>query len=108
MWSKTIETFDPWEALLERNQKGSAVKFKSAVRRLRHSRWKLFKHYVKTLKFCWYHINRIGYPVTESEKETLEKLLSLYDDAIVGIKKDADKIRMHMEAVKGETNEDLG
>ena len=59
--------------------------------RLNHIHWKLVKLYLKRLKLCLYQINKIGIPINEVERATIKKLLSMYDETIQEISKEADR-----------------
>ena len=74
-------------------EKINALKFKFIVFKVKYSHMKLMKHYLKTLKFCTYHMNKITIPTSDAENKVMKELLSVYDGTIVELNKNVDIYR---------------
>lgn len=82
------------------NKKLNAIKFKFGVFKVKYSHMRLMKHYLKTLKFCIYHMVKIGIPVSDGEKMLMEALLSVYDETIMELNKNVDVHRKRIDHIK--------
>jgi len=61
------------------------LEFKASVRKAKRSIKKLIKQELKILKFCLYHMNRIGVPKNREQNEMLKLLLDSYNKVIVDL-----------------------
>lgn len=82
------------------NEKIKALKFKFSCFKSRHRCMKLMKHYLKTLKICIYHANKINIPVSKGELMVMEVLLSVYDETIAELNKNMDRYRERLNHIK--------
>ena len=82
------------------SEKIKALKFKFSCFKIRHRCMKLMKHYLKTLKFCIYHANKINIPVSKGEIMAMEALLSVYDETIAELNKNMDRYRERLNHIK--------
>ena len=78
-------------------KKMQGLKFRFHVAKLKYRHMKLMKVNLKILEVCLRYVNKIGVPVTESEKEDVKKMLSVYDDAIEDINEDINRVRKLVE-----------
>jgi len=74
-------------------EKMDFLKFKLAILKLRFTHKKLMKLNLYTLKWCVYHINKIGIPKSKEENELLKKILGYYDETVKDLNKDVERYR---------------
>lgn len=77
-------------------------KFKMSCFKLKSHHKKLVNHNIKTLKFCIHNINKINFPTTDAEKETLTLLIDLYEKTVNDLNKDVERVKKYMREEKHE------
>lgn len=82
--------------------KKNALMFKLSVLKVKYTHWRLIKHYLKILKFCIRHLDRICIPTTKSQNELMKKLLTVYDETIADLDKSVDIYRKRVIHYQGE------
>lgn len=78
------------------NEKMKYWKFRLSCFKLKQHHKLLVNHNIRTLKFCVHNINRINFPTTDKEKETLTLLIDLYEKTISDLNKDVDRVKRYM------------
>ena len=69
------------------------IEFERACRKVRRTHKAVIKINLKILKCCFKGIMSIDYPKSNQENETLQKLISSYDECITRMNKDIDVYR---------------
>lgn len=73
---------------------------KFAFFKVKRSRMKLMRHYLKALKFCVRAADEIDIPTSIEEVSTMEELLSFYDETIVKLNLSMDIYRRLISNMK--------
>ena len=76
------------------------LKIKFAFFKIRRSRMKLMRYYLKSLEFCICSADEINIPSSIEEVSTMEELLSFYDEIIVKLNKNMDVYRRLISNMK--------
>lgn len=71
-------------------------KFKMSCFKLKRHHKRLVNLNIKTLKFCLHNINKINFPTTNAEKETLALLIDLYEKTVNDLNKNVERVKKYI------------
>ena len=77
-------------------------KFKMSCFKLKRHHKQLVNLNIKTLKFCLHNINKINFPTTDAQSETLTLLIDLYDKTVNDLNKDVERVKGYMREFERE------